>query len=58
MRDLGPEIAFGRESGQGGRFTLHVPKVACETGALRALIEVLLNGFARPVFQSLVEVVG
>jgi hypothetical protein len=58
MRDFGPEIALRNASGQGGSFALHVPKVAQEIRALRALSEVLVNGFAHPCFQSLVEVVG
>jgi len=58
MRNFGPEIAFGNESGQSGSLTLHVPKVPCETGASLTLTEVLVNGFAHPRFQSLVEVVG
>jgi hypothetical protein len=58
VRDFGPEITFGKESGQRGSFTLHVPKVARETGAPRALGEVLVDGFAYPRFQGLVEVVG
>ncbi|MDQ6689452.1 MAG: hypothetical protein M3Z18_02985 [Gemmatimonadota bacterium] len=57
MRDFGPEIAFGNESGQNGGFTLKVPKGSRATGASRALIEVLVDGLANPRIQSLVEVV-
>jgi hypothetical protein len=58
MRDFRPEIAFRNASRQSGCFALHVPKVAQETRALRALSEVLVDGFPHPCFQSLVEVVG
>jgi hypothetical protein len=58
MRDFGPEITWRNARWQGGSLALHVPKIARETGASRALREVLVNGFTHPCFESLVEVVG
>ena len=52
------EVREREESGKGRGFTQDVPKLAGESGAARALTEVLLDGCAHPGFQSFVEVVG